>query len=508
MAIVETIESGSGRRRLKLSNPATGASIGEVDVATPAEVRDVVARARAAQPAWHALGFDGRAKVMYRALDILLENQDRFMDVIMRETGRSRVETIMMEMFPACDSLAYYAKRAKKLLADKKPGLHLLRTKKLVITYKPLGVIGIITPWNGPFILSLNPSVQALMAGNTVVIKPSEVTPMSGRLVAELFQEAGLPKDVLTVVAGDGATGAALVEGGVDKISFTGSVATGRKIGEACGRNLIPCTLELGGKDPMIVCGDADLDRASKGAVFGGFMNAGQFCCSTERVYVVDAVAEAFIDKVVTHVMALRVGSDGDFDIGPMIFEKQIAVIERHVEDARAKGAKILVGGKRSARGGLFYEPTVLTDVTNDMLIMKEETFGPVLPIMRVKDEAEALRMANDSVYGLSSNVWTRDAVKAVRIAKQIDSGSVCVNDSSVTYGAVEAPFGGRKSSGVGQVNGEAGLKGYCFAQPIILDRFNAKEEAVWYPYTADKGALLQKIMHYVWGTRIGRMMS
>jgi acyl-CoA reductase-like NAD-dependent aldehyde dehydrogenase len=258
----------------------------------------------------------------------------------------------------------------------------------------------------------------------------------------------------------------------------------------------------------MIVCADADLDRASKGAVFGAFMNAGQFCCSTERVYVVDAVAQPFIDKVLAHVMALRVGSEGEYDIGPMIFDKQLAVIERHVEEARAKGAKILTGGKRSPKGDLFYEPTVLVDVTNDMLIMREETFGPILPIMRVKDETEALRMANDSIYGLSSNLWTRDAGKAVRLAKQIESGSVCVNDSSVTYGAAEAPFGGRKASGVGQVNGETGLKGYCFAQPIILDRFNAKEEQVWYPYTKDKGELLQKIMRFVWGTRIGRMMS
>src|ERR1019366_187659 len=267
-----------------------------------------------------------------------------------------------------------------------------------------------ITPWNGPFILSLNPSVQALMAGNTVVLKPSEVTPFSGRLVGELFTEAGLPRDVLTIVEGDGETGAALVDAGVNKISFTGSVRTGRKVGEACGRNLIPCTLELGGKDPMIVCADADLERAVGGAVFGAFMNAGQFCCSTERVYVVESVADEFTRRVVEKTKALKLGKEGEFDIGPIIWPKQLETIERHVADALGKGARLLSGGRRATEvGNLFYEPTVLVDVTHDMAIMREETFGPILPIVRVKDEAEALRLANDTAYGLAANVWTKD---------------------------------------------------------------------------------------------------
>jgi succinate-semialdehyde dehydrogenase/glutarate-semialdehyde dehydrogenase len=509
MAIVQPMESNGSGRRFSVSSPQSGKRIGEVRVTPPEEVRAAVARARAAQPSWDALGFDGRAAIMRRALKILLEKQEQYMDVIIGETGRSRTETILMEMFPACDSLAYYSKHAKKILADKKVSPHLLKTKKIVVTYKPLGVVGIITPWNGPFILSLNPAVQALMAGNTVVIKPSDVTPFSGRLVGELFAAAGLPRDVLTIVEGDGETGAALVDAGVNKISFTGSVRTGRKVGEACGRNLIPCTLELGGKDPMIVCSDADIDRAVGGAVFGAFMNTGQFCCSTERVYVVDAVADEFTRRVVEKVKSLRQGKDGEHDLGPMIWPHQLEVIEKQMEDARAKGAKVLCGGKRNRDlGDMFYEATVLTDVTHDMAIMRDETFGPVLPIVRVKDEAEALRLANDSAYGLSSTLWTRDEAKAIHLAKQIDSGSVCVNDSSVTYGAVEAPFGGRKTSGVGQVNGEVGLRGYAYAMPIVIERFNPKEEAVWYPYTADKGKLLQKIMKWVWGTPLGRILG
>jgi acyl-CoA reductase-like NAD-dependent aldehyde dehydrogenase len=509
MAITEQIANSGGPRRMRIQSPVTREPIGEIDVAAAPDVRAAIARARAAQPAWGALSFDDRARFMRKALKILLRRQEEFMDVIIRETGRSRVETIMMEMFAGCDSLAYYAKHAKRVLSDKKVPLHLLRTKKMIMTYRPLGVVGIITPWNGPFILSLNPTVQALMAGNAVVLKPSEVTPFSGRLVGELFRDAGLPTDVLTVLEGDGETGAALVDGGVDKISFTGSVRTGRKVGEACGRNLIPCTLELGGKDPMIVCADAEMERAVNGAVFGAFMNTGQYCCSTERVYVVDSIAEEFTRRVVEKVRTLKQGASGDFDLGPMIWPKQLDTIDAHVADAVKRGAKVLTGGRRSeSLGSMFYEPTVLADVTHEMLVMKDETFGPILPLLRVKDEEEALRMANDSAYGLCANVWTRDEAKAIALAKRLDAGSICVNDCAVTYGAAEAPFGGRKSSGVGQVNGEAGLRGYSYATPILIERFNPKEEHIWYPYTADKGKMLQRIMKIVWGTPLGRIFG
>jgi acyl-CoA reductase-like NAD-dependent aldehyde dehydrogenase len=509
MAIIEPIETHSAERRFRVASPATKKPVGEVTVANEVDVRAAVARARQAQPAWQALGFDGRARIMQKALSILLEEQDRYIEVIRSETGRSAFETLMMEIFPACDSLCYYAKRAAEILRDERPRMHLLRTKKLVISYQPLGVIGIVTPWNGPFILALNPSVQALMAGNTVVLKPSEVTPFSGRLAAELLEQAGLPKDVFSVVQGDGATGAALVRSEVDKICFTGSVATGRKIAVACAERLIPCTLELGGKDPMIVCADADLERAAGGAVFGGFINAGQFCCGTERVYVVESVADEFVNRVVEKVRALRLGSAGEYDVGPMIWPKQLETVERHVADAVAKGARVLTGGRRKTElGELFYEPTVVVDVTPEMAVMREETFGPVLAIARARDEEHALELANDSSYGLSSTLWTRDDKRALSMARRIEAGSVCVNDSSITYGATEAPFGGRKTSGLGQANGETGLKGFCYAKPIIIDRFGMKAEQVWYPYTEEKAQLLRKIMRWLWGTPLGRLLS
>ncbi len=381
--------------------------------------------------------------------------------------------------------------------------------KKLQVVYRPLGVVGIITPWNGPFILGVNPTAQALVAGNAVLLKPSEVTPRSGALVAEIFREAGLPDGVLQVLTGDGETGAALCEAGVDKVCFTGSVATGRRVAVACAERLIPCTLELGGKDPMIVCADADVESAAAGALAGAYMNTGQYCCGTERVYVVDEVADAFIDEVVRRAGQLRQGASGEFDVGAIFWDRQLDVIERHMADAVAKGAAVRVGGRRNpALKGLYYEPTVLTDVDNDMQIMRDETFGPILPIMRVRDEEEALRLANDSGYGLSATVWTKDVYKGAEIAKRLESGGVCINDMTMTYGCPEAPFGGLKNSGVGQVNGQSGLRTYCHTLPIVTDRFGGKQVRSFYPYTAKKDASLKRIIRLVFDGPLRRLLG
>jgi succinate-semialdehyde dehydrogenase/glutarate-semialdehyde dehydrogenase len=512
MAIVTPIETPPGeRRRLRLSSPATGEILHEIAVASADDVRAALERARKAQPAWEALGPEGRVRHLRRALAWLVAKQDEFVDVVVRESGKPRTEALTMEIFAGCDVLNYYAKRAPRWLRPEKRRLHgvLRLAKRLRIVYRPLGVVGVISPWNGPFILSLNPTAQALAAGNCVLLKPSEVAPLSGKLVGDLFEAVGLPEGVLQVLLGDGETGAALVEAGVDKISFTGSVATGRRVAEACAKQLVPCVLELGGKDPMIVCEDADLDAAAGGAVAGAFLNAGQYCCGTERVYVVEAVADEFVRKVVERAGALRQGSEGEFDVGPLFWPRQLEIVEEHVREALAGGARALVGGRRNPDlRGLFYEPTVLVDVTHEMRVMREETFGPVLPILRVRDEEEAIRMANDSCYGLAANVWTCSRQRGVEIARRLEAGSVCVNDMAMTYGAPEAPFGGRKQSGIGFVNGEAAVRGYCHALPILIDRFGGRQARDAYPYSFRRDAGLQRMIRFLFGTSLGRWLG
>jgi len=472
-------------------------------------VHAVVERARKVQPEWAELSFDERGRFMERAMRALIARQDEAVETIVSETGKPTIEALGAEVLTACDVLQFYAKNAKRILADQSLHLHLLKTKKLRIVQRPLGVVGIITPWNFPFILALNPTVQALMAGNAVVLKPSEVTPFSGRLIEDLFSDAGLPEGVFNLAIGDGETGAALVGSPVDKISFTGSVATGRRVAEMCGRRLVPCTLELGGKDPMIVCEDANLERAARGAVFGAFANAGQVCISTERVYVVDSVADEFTRRVLQETAALRQGALGEFDVGAIIRPEQLEIIEAHVADAVERGARVLAGGRRNPDcDGFFYEPTVLADVHHEMLVMRDETFGPVLPIMRVRTEEEALALANQSRYGLNANVWTRNKRRGTRLAKAIESGCVVVNDCMITYGVTESPFGGVKDSGIGRVNGRQGLESYCHTQSILIDRFGGRREPLWYPYSARKLRAMKRVLRTVWGTSLGKLLS
>jgi acyl-CoA reductase-like NAD-dependent aldehyde dehydrogenase len=492
MAVVEQLEvSAEGRRRLRLASPATLAPIGEIEVQNPADVKAALERARKAQPGWAEISYEERGSYLQRAVRVMLERQDEFVEVLCAETGKPRIEALGGELMTACDALQYYAKRAKRILGDRQIPLHLLRTKKLRVRYKPLGVVGIITPWNYPFVLSLNPTVQALIAGNAVLLKPSEVTPFSGRLVAELLEAAGLPEGVFQLVLGDGETGAALVEAGLDKISFTGSVRTGRVVAEACARSLVPCTLELGGKDPMIVCADADLDRAARGAVFGAFTNSGQVCMSTERVYVVEEVAEAFTEKCLDHTAKLRQGAEGEFDVGSISWPHQLDIIEEHVRDAVEKGARVLSGGRRNPDyEGYFFEPTILVDVSHEA------------------DEAEAVALANDSRYGLNASVWTRNKHKGAEIARMLESGCVVVNDCMVNYAATESPFGGVKDSGIGRVNGELGLKSYCHVQSVLTDRLGSRSEPLWYPYSERKLRRIQRTMRFLWGTSVGRFLS
>jgi succinate-semialdehyde dehydrogenase/glutarate-semialdehyde dehydrogenase len=490
-------------------SPISGHASAEVDVQGPTQVAACVDRARRAQAEWGALPVESRARVLARANQALLDLQEEFAEVIRRETGKPLLEALAMEIAPSLDLLHYWARRAPRVLADESLPLHLLKTKKLRVSYRPRGVVGVISPWNFPFLLSLMSTTQALVAGNAVVLKPSEWTTQSGLLVSELFQAADLPEGLLQFVTGDGETGAALVEAGVDLMCFTGSVATGRRVAEACGRQLVPAILELGGNDPMIVCADADLERAAAGAVYSAFANSGQVCLSSERVYVIDEVADAFTRKVLERVAELRQGESGEVDIGPLTLASQRAVVERHIEDAVSKGARVLAGGRRNPNcGELFFEPTVISDVHHGMSVMCEETFGPVLPIMRVRDEDEALRLANDSGLGLSASVWTRDKQKGIELAKRLRCGSAVINDCFVNFAMPEAPFGGRLDSGLGVISGEVGLRSFCHPQSIAVDRFGWKREYFWFPYTARKVRALKRATRTIWGTPIRRLFS
>ena len=513
MSIYTPIESEDSRRHLQLKSPVTLEPTGEMVCANEEDVAAAIARARAAQPAWAATGMRERADIVERAMRIVIARQDKIINTVVEETGKARTDAMSMEVFSVADQLCYYAKNAEKFLRPRKRRAHGLLglMKQLRIVYKPLGVIGLITPWNGPFVLVMNQAAQAILAGNTVVAKGSEVTPHSAKLAEEIFREAGLPDGVLQVLMGDGETGAAIVNGGVDKVSFTGSVATGRKVAQAAAGQLIPCTLELGGNDAMIVCADADLDRAADGAWVGSCMNTGHYCCGTERIYVVKEVYDEFLKLVLEKGKGLRQGQQHgwDEDIGAVFWDRQMTIIEAHVEDARAKGATIHMGGRRNPElPGLYYEPAVITEVDNSMDIMQLETFGPILCIQKVDSEDEALALANDSEFGLNGNVWTKDKEKGYNMACAIDTGACSVNDMAVSYGIPAAPFGGKKNSGLGQVNGKKGMRGYCHEMPIVIDRFGGKLQN-GYPYSAKSADGMKKLMEFLWvKTPIGRWMS
>lgn len=467
--------------------PATGEEIGRVPARTPEEVKAMVARARAAQSAWGALSYRERARHVLRARANLLRDMREVARLVAREAGKPEAEAVSMEVVPVLDLMRHFAGETERLLRPRRIPLGqyelMGRTSRLV--YKPMGVIGIISPWNFPLTIPLGEIVMALMAGNTIVLKPSELTPLVGLRLAELFDD--LPAGVLQVATGDGSTGAALVSSGVDKIMFTGSVATGKRVAAAAAETLTPVVLELGGKDPMIVLEDADVETAAHAAVWGAFANSGQACASVERCYVHERIAEEFMRRVVSITRGLRQGGDDDAaaDVGAMSSERQLETVARHVEDAERRGARVLAGGKRAAgHGGLFFEPTVLAGVDHMMPVMREETFGPVLPIVTFADEEEAIRLANDTDFGLTASVWTRDIRRGRLIAERIEAGTVTVNEVLYTHGLAQTPWGGFKQSGWGRTHGELGLLELVRPQHIHTNRVASLRDLWWFDYS------------------------
>ncbi len=477
------------RSVIEVENPATGETLATVPELGTDEVRALVAAARAAQPAWAALGFDGRAEVLLAARQWLVANAERVVATICGETGRPADETQFAEISYGLMALEFWAKQAPAYLADEEiqSASPLVRGRKLVVRYEPLGVVGVIGPWNYPLTNSFGDCIPALAAGNAVVLKPSEITPLTSLLMAEMLADCGLPESVFSVATGRGDTGAALVDE-VDYVMFTGSVATGKKVMAQAAQTLTPVSLELGGKDPMIVLADADLERAANAATSYGLNNSGQVCISVERIYVEEPVHDEFLALLTEKVEALRQGPPGEpgsVDIGAIIFPPQIELIEAHVADAVDKGARLVTGGERGDGPGRFYQPTVLAGVDHSMRCMVEETFGPTLPVMSVADAEQAIELANEGPYGLQASVWTRDEVRGEQVARRLEAGTAMVNDAQLNYAALELPMGGWKSSGLGSRHGPDGIRKYTRRQSLMVTPgYAPARDAHHFPYT------------------------
>jgi len=489
----QELEGRAGVR--KAVCPATGRAFAQASLLDAEQAGAALAAARGAFAGWSALGFRARGDHLLNLREAVLEEADELAHLIAEEQGKPEAEAHAVEIFPALETLKHLALHAEDVLADEpvESEVLLLAHKDCRLVYAPLGVVLVITPWNYPLGIALTGVAAALAAGNTVVLKPAPSTTLVGLRLGALARKAGLPPGVLNVVAVDDAVAAGLVENPlVNKIVFTGSVATGRKVMAAAARNLTPVVLELGGKDPAVVCRDADLDRAAAGIVWGAFLNAGQTCASVERVYVERPVADAFVARVTSETRKLRTGDPltPGVDMGPMSLERQRRIVEDHVADAKARGARVLTGGETPAGEGFFYPPTVLTDVDHDMRIMREETFGPVLPIMVVDSVEEAIRLANDSEYGLTASGWTRDPALARRLQRELWAGVVTINDCVSSYGEPTGPWGGVKASGIGRTHGRAGLREMVQVK-YVSDDHSRRPALWWFPYGADFRAIM-----------------
>jgi succinate-semialdehyde dehydrogenase/glutarate-semialdehyde dehydrogenase len=490
---------------LESFNPATGERIGSVPTVAPDQVQRIVDDVGEVQPFWAQLPLSDRARYMRRTAQVLIDHLDELTSLLTREQGKPRVESYSMELVPTIDALHWIADNGPKILADER-----IRYsqpywiyKRSHFSYEPLGVVGVIAPWNYPWSIPFGEVAMALMCGNGVVLKPASLTPLIGQRIQDVFERAGLPDGIVRAVHGGGAVGNALVESSVAKVFFTGSVEVGRKVGAACAGRIKGSVLELGGKDPQIVLADANLANAVGGCLWGGFANAGQTCSGIERVYVQRDVAERFVSGVVEGAQRLRVGDPArwDTEVGPMASEQQFELVRELVDDAVAAGATMHCGGPDEPAGldGRFYAPTVLTGVTHDMRIMREEVFGPVVPIMEVSSEEEAIRLANDSRFGLGASVWTLDRGKGERIARRIEAGSVWINDHMYSHGAFQCSWGGVKESGLGRAHSKFGFYECVNVKHVAWDPSRAKS-FWWHPYDETLGTALHAAAELLYG--------
>jgi acyl-CoA reductase-like NAD-dependent aldehyde dehydrogenase len=464
-----------GAPSIRVVAPATGALLAEVPDEGASGAAEAVAAARAAAPGWASRPLSERVEALKSWRDAVLDASSRVASTLVSESGKPRHEAEVIEILYLCELIRFGCRAARRALSEETRNPWLFLTKKTRVTRRPLGVVGVIGPWNFPILNNAADGVGPLLMGNTVVLKPSEITPLTSLLLRELWVQAGNPPDVFRVVTGRGEAGAALVDH-ADGIMFTGSVATGRKVASRAGERLIPCVTELGGKSPFVVLAGADLDRAAEAAAWSSFVHNGQVCVRTERIYVEEEIADRFETLLVDRVRSLRASGPGTepaapHDLGAVTFAGQLAAVERQIADATAKGARIAVGGtKRRDPPGLFFPPTVLLGASQDMEVMREETFGPLVPVMRVRDAEEALRLANDTHLGLNATVFgPRKAAAA--FARRLQSGQAIVNDALVNYFVVESPLGGWKASGLGVRHGVESLRQWTRIEAITMGR-------------------------------------
>jgi len=506
---MRTVTEVATRNTIISTNPATGEKLAELECASPEAVHDAVMRARKVQPVWQARSVAERIAVLGKFQRRLREHRELLAQLISREAGKPTAEAMTTEVLVVLDAAEFCIRNAHSFLREEPlPHANLaMKTKRGKLVREPYGVIGIIAPWNYPFSMPATETLAALVMGNAVVLKPSELTPLIALELQKLLLAAGLDPDLMQVLIGAGPVGAALLESDIDKVVFTGCVATGKRVAESAARRLLPVVLELGGKDPMIVLEDADLDVASSGAVWGSMVNAGQTCLSVERCYVHRSVYDRFVELCRLKIEKLRVGAGlgSEVEMGPLINERQLRTVEDHVNDAVARGAKLVAGGRRMTElGPNFYAPTLLADVTHEMRIMRDETFGPALPIAAFNTEDDAVALANDSDFGLAASVWTGNRKRGEALAARIKAGTVMINDAVSGFGIAEAPHGGFKQSGIGRIHGKLGFAEMVQVKYVDVDLLPRIPNVWWYGYGAAFQRQMAAFIDMLFGSSLG----
>lgn len=495
---------------ISVHSPVDGTIVGSVPVSSRGDVERAAIKARAAQRKWALVPLVERCAVMHRVKNELLERADEICGQLNAEQGKPHLEALLHEVMNLAGLIDYFATHAERILAPKPIALHVFKHRASYLHWQPRGLIGVIGPWNFPMMICNGPAAVALLAGNGVLIKPSEYTPLIQDLARDIFIRGGVPEDLIQVVHGWGETGEAVVDH-VDMVEFTGSVATGRKIAARCGERLIPCVAELGGKAPALVLDDANLERTAAALTWGSFANCGQVCASVERVLVHRSVLTPLLDKLLPRVRAIHTGPSVEAErlqMGPINNQRQLDRVQQLVDDAVKKGAKVLMGGAPIDGPGLFYSPTVLVDVTPDMDVMNQEVFGPVLPIMVFDDVDDMIDEANRLDLGLLAYVFSSKANRAQRVAERIEAGTVMINDVLSTHGMPETPWGGVKSSSLGHTHGDESMRHMCQQRHVNYARIDLlNNDPLWYPYTPKRFLWIKRLLSFAFGTGIRKRL-